>query len=333
MPGALLAQNNALFQGGSGQGYSLNRITLSQHSDLFAGGTGNGYAHARISIPVHNAIFLGGNGRGDSWSYLEGKLNHAIFAGGIEDGASSVRISLPTNSQIFAGGSADGYAALPFAQPTHNSIFAGGQDDGYAQFRITGLPAALDPIFAIELLSFDAWPEEDQVALAWVTASEINHDYFEVERSLDARLAESLAQVQGLGGPQQVQAYDLIDPAPYFGTSFYRLKAVDKNGTVEYSSWVEVYVKPQADWQIAAFPNPTADQLFVRLEGLEAGAYTLRLFDLMGRDMGISEQWQADTGAYETGFSLAALPAGIYVLSLRAEQGGKSQAIRVKVMR
>ena len=232
-----------------------------------------------------------------------------------------------------AGGMGQGYIAKPFAQKSNNSIFGGGNEDGYSHVRIEGLPASLNPIFPIELLSFNAWPEGEYVQIEWVTASEVNHDYFQVERSKDLVLAESIGIVQGKGGPQEVSAYELRDLEPFLGSSFYRLQSVDKNGEFEFSNWVEVYVERAETMLVSLYPNPTRDQLNISIVQIPDGAYGWAVFDLMGRPMGIEEKFEIAGGEFRGSLSLGELPSAIYVLRLLDKASGKSHAFRIKVMR
>ncbi len=87
----------------------------------------------------------------------------------------------------------------------------------------------------IELLSFTAHPLNDHgVELNWVTASEIDNDYFLLERSRDGQEFELLAQILGAGNSSSMLSYAHIDPRPLPELSYYRLKQVDHNGQHEY---------------------------------------------------------------------------------------------------
>ena len=64
----------------------------------------------------------------------------------------------------------------------------------------------------VELLSFTAMPEENnRVRCDWVTASEINNDFFTVERSKDGVTFEALGIVDGSGTTSAVSEYYFYD--------------------------------------------------------------------------------------------------------------------------
>ena len=107
----------------------------------------------------------------------------------------------------------------------------------------------------IELLSFTAANESNKYVLAsWVTASEINNDHFEIERSKDGINFELVGKVAGAGNSNQILNYSLNDETPYMGLSYYRLKQVDFNGNYTYSEMAEVQFNSKQS--VSIYPNP-----------------------------------------------------------------------------
>lgn len=92
----------------------------------------------------------------------------------------------------------------------------------------------------VELLSFDAKPNGSIVDITWTTASELNNDYFLVEKSRDGISFDEVVQVQGAGNSSTLLLYQEKDYEPYNGISYYRLKQVDFNGEYAYSNLVAV---------------------------------------------------------------------------------------------
>ncbi|MVM41651.1 hypothetical protein GO730_34910 [Spirosoma sp. HMF3257] len=80
----------------------------------------------------------------------------------------------------------------------------------------------------VQLLSFQGKPIGNQVALLWETAWEQNSDYFEVQRSRDAKEFVSIGRVAALDESKSRHSYSLLDQNPVAGTGYYRLKQVDK---------------------------------------------------------------------------------------------------------
>jgi hypothetical protein len=96
------------------------------------------------------------------------------------------------------------------------------------------------PIKPIELISFAAFPHSEGVQLEWITASELNNDYFTIERSQSGEGFEPVNTVRGAGTKSNQSKYSLLDSNPLAGTSYYRLKQTDFDGKSTYSDLVEV---------------------------------------------------------------------------------------------
>jgi hypothetical protein len=95
---------------------------------------------------------------------------------------------------------------------------------------------------SVELLSFTAEVVSQGVALNWTTASEINNDYFTIERSADAVHFEDLLKVNGAGNSTRhcITAHSINKPLQ--GISYYRLKQTDFDGTSSWSDAVSVFI-------------------------------------------------------------------------------------------
>jgi hypothetical protein len=107
----------------------------------------------------------------------------------------------------------------------------------------------------IVLTSFSAHAGEDRsVEVMWSTASEINNDYFTVERSRTGSEFEPFMKVTGAGTTHEENSYSVTDTNPYGGVSYYRLRQTDFDGKSSHSKIVSVSM-PENDWSI--YPNPS----------------------------------------------------------------------------
>ncbi len=107
----------------------------------------------------------------------------------------------------------------------------------------------------VELISFSAEPENQQVKFSWITANELNNDYFTVERSLNGNDFLPLVQVKGAGNSQVQLQYEQWDQRPPAGQLYYRLKQTDFDGSLHYSK-VVVLNNTVAHGPIELYPNP-----------------------------------------------------------------------------
>jgi hypothetical protein len=92
-----------------------------------------------------------------------------------------------------------------------------------------------DPM-PVELLYFNLAQFEDVVIIEWATASEINNDFFTIERSIDGINWDVIKNVKGYGNSNQFISYETKDEYPLEGVSYYRLKQTDFDGKFEYYS-------------------------------------------------------------------------------------------------
>lgn len=120
----------------------------------------------------------------------------------------------------------------------------------------------------VQLLYFKAsWlnGSNEVVSLNWETESETNNSHFEIERSVDGVYFEYVKSVNGQGNSNTRSQYVTLDEEPYTrGTSYYRLKQVDNDGSFQYSN-IEVLNVTEGLNMINLFPNPATIDLTVLL--------------------------------------------------------------------
>jgi hypothetical protein len=119
----------------------------------------------------------------------------------------------------------------------------------------------------IELLNFTATNVINNfVKLDWKTSMEENNDHFEVERSTDAAHYESILKMKAVGNSSTPQSYSARDNSPVKGINYYRLKQVDSDGRISYSSVQKV--KFGTDVAPLIYPNPV-NTVFTAVSGKE----------------------------------------------------------------
>ncbi|MCB9449156.1 MAG: T9SS type A sorting domain-containing protein [Flavobacteriales bacterium] len=173
---------------------------------------------------------------------------------------------------------------------------------------IVGLP--------VELLSFDAEPEKDKVLLNWSTASEINNDYFTVERSADANHFDKVFTTPGAGNSQHMIFYKGEDPEPYPGMNYYRLKQTDYSGESSYSHMVGVYYgNPNLSELLRIYPNPATQVLKYIVSSPDGGTLYVDIVDITGKKV-ISQQQVMDKGIQQFQIDVSKLSKGSYQFRL-----------------
>lgn len=117
-------------------------------------------------------------------------------------------------------------------------------------------------VLPIKLISFNAALVQKNIELIWITETEINNDYFTIERSTDLEQWELVKKVNGAGNSNTTISYVAVDQNPFFGISYYRLKQTDFNGVFTYSKAVIIDNKELDD--ILVYPNPIKDALTIK---------------------------------------------------------------------
>ncbi|MBK9639332.1 MAG: T9SS type A sorting domain-containing protein [Bacteroidetes bacterium] len=104
----------------------------------------------------------------------------------------------------------------------------------------------------VELVNFDAKLVEKRVKLSWTTASEINNDFFTVERAdKDVTKFDFIAKVNSYMHNSTVMLnYETWDESPLQGLQYYRLKQTDMDGEFTYSDLKPVYVGSVKSFEI-----------------------------------------------------------------------------------
>lgn len=133
-------------------------------------------------------------------------------------------------------------------------------------------------ILPITLLSFEAQQENDEVRIRWRTATEINTDYFVIERSADGYNWEQVVRRTAAGNSHAELQYEEFDENPLNDVSYYRLKQTDFDGNYTYSNIVAVNIEGKP---VELFPNPVSGILSVRGENVGK----IRVLNLLGQDV------------------------------------------------
>jgi hypothetical protein len=164
-------------------------------------------------------------------------------------------------------------------------------------------------ILPVELTAFNAKQAGNATQLEWQTASETNCDYFIVERSTDGETFSEITRVNGHGTTSQYNDYVAYDYAPQEGVNYYRLKQVDYNGSVNYSTIVPLVFRLQAI-DLQAFVT-AADVLQVNASGLADGNAILEVTDLFGKTVEY-KQLSVSEGRLQQQLSLEGLAGAVY---------------------
>lgn len=166
----------------------------------------------------------------------------------------------------------------------------------------------------VKFRSFTAQKQPHAVLLNWTTAQEQNSRYFVVERSPRGIVYDSIAQVTAAGTSSSATSYVFTDMVPLPGTSFYRLKQLDKDSRFMYSAVVKVVMDDNARFTVIQNPVQNTLQLEVQLPA--AQQMTFKVSDISGRVL-LSKEQKGSKGISMYSLSVNHLAKGTYVISMK----------------
>jgi hypothetical protein len=170
----------------------------------------------------------------------------------------------------------------------------------------------------IQLLEFTAKYTGEEVNLKWETASEINNDYFSIERSNDGVNFETVATIKGANNSTINKEYSFTDETPLFGTSYYRLKQTDFDGKSETFKTVAVTKmgKLNQSESMVVYSNHFDESLTAKVQLTERGSVEIQVISINGGNI-ISQNFQAEEGMNLLELNAnGILKAGVYIIRL-----------------
>ena len=155
----------------------------------------------------------------------------------------------------------------------------------YGPFTLAS--TTLENPLPVELLSLEADYRNEIVEVQWVTASEINSDYFLVQRSANGKDFEIIGNVKAAGNSTSHRNYIFTDKNPLPGITYYRLNQIDFDGSMNITN--SVAVKAPLIWNSLLinnlFANYNTQTIYLNLVSSETGGATIEFFDMTGRSI------------------------------------------------
>jgi hypothetical protein len=198
---------------------------------------------------------------------------------------------------------------------TSGNIKTSGVVSAFSPFTLASkMGGGVNPL-PIELIEFTATLRESYVELYWKTATQLNNDYFIVEKSIDGNNWRQIVMIKGAGTTYIPMEYLEIDPHPVPGINYYRLKQVDFDGRYSYSHIVAVDYKKLASIEPLIYPNPVnrGEILNVQFPGWYTEALVV-LRDMQGKEVFSKVIVFEDNNLLYAIPIDSALPAGIYLV-------------------
>ncbi len=213
-----------------------------------------------------------------------------------------------------------------------------------ATYTIEILEEGTDCVLAVEsgigdctklpvgLLEFNGEVQVEGNYLQWITASELNNDYFDLYYSTNGVDFEQIASIDGSGTSSEAHLYGFLHRSPANGTVYYYLTQTNFDGTsTRISQTISLHrgEKVATDFElIEVLPIPASDFVDVHFSTPTEGKLEVVVYDVVGRKIH-SSNYAARLGFNTLELNVQYLPAGVYVLSLDLD--GVRRNVRIVV--
>ncbi|MDB9984048.1 hypothetical protein OAE00_00840 [bacterium] len=152
---------------------------------------------------------------------------------------------------------------------TAGTIVSSGTVNAFSPFTLASTTSN-NPL-PVSLVSFEAIPDQqnNEVHLTWKTSSELNNDFFTIEKTIDLETYQEVAIVTGIGTTNDYNSYSTKDLNPSSGLSYYRLKQTDYNGDFKYYDLKKIefeYDNLLSNNEIVVYSNPNlGDMVYLQI--------------------------------------------------------------------
>lgn len=215
------------------------------------------------------------------------------------------RDALADDFSLLSGSPAIGHADPGIAPPADFNLFVRDEDPDAGALESQML-------LPVDLVSFTARRYEKlKVQLNWTTMSELDNDYFSVERSADGTIWREIGQEAARGNMGGIASYAFLDPNPLTGHNYYRLRQVDLNGMSSLSG-IRMINFVEAE-RLLLYPNPASSWFEVVSDVRETD---VSLFNAIGQE--VTDKTTLSFSDDRIRVGVDRLPAGGYYLKVGA---------------
>jgi hypothetical protein len=192
------------------------------------------------------------------------------------------------------------------------------------RFRIVFQKLAPVPVI---ITSIEANRNTDQsIGIKWKVENEINIQFYTVERSADGRNFTGIINTMATGNNGGNSSYSSNDQDPLSADNFYRIKALGRDGGIQYSAIVKLS-NVKAVPVIMVYPNPVVNRILqVQFSNQPMGNYYIQLINELGQTV-YSNNIQIDNSNVVRSMQLdAGIAAGTYRMIIVSASGNKLSA-------
>lgn len=160
----------------------------------------------------------------------------------------------------------------------------------------------------IDLIHFSTLCDGSTTKIEWETSSELNNDFFTLEKTVDGIHFEPVTQIQGAGNSTLMHYYSYED---HFSSEemYYRLTQTDYDGNTTKSELIASKKCFQNDPHITIYPNPSSGKVMFEYLNKNNDFISAKIVDMLGNNIENSNQ-------AKDFFDLSDMAEGVYFLQL-----------------
>ncbi len=178
-----------------------------------------------------------------------------------------------------------------------------------------------DAVVPVELTSFTASVNGNNVYLFWETVTEINNFGFEIERKAQNSSWQKIGFVPGNGTSNSPKHYNFIDQnISSVGMYYYRLKQYDTDGTFDYSEIIAAEIVSPTKFSLKQnFPNPFNPSTTISFSLPIKSNVKINVYNQIGQLVEQVLNSVFDAGNHKIIFNAKNLSSGVYFYEIQTD--------------
>jgi len=262
--------------------------------------------------------------RHDSGTIVEWRYDGATITGASVSGAAAnlhwIVAHQTGNEVVFRCGA-------PLIEGTLEGFHIQGTDAGAGSWFCGNSSGTIEGPLPVELTTFEAFAGDGQVTLRWRTESELDNNHFVLyKRKAGEEIFRKLTEIPGHGTTTEPHDYEFVDRFVQNNITYeYRISDVDITGreTIHeqiISATPSRTIAPLDFALYPNYPNPFNPTTTIRYDVKETGLVSLKVFDLLGREVATLVHGEIPAGSYSIEWDAGDLPSGLYLCRMEAER-------------
>ena len=152
----------------------------------------------------------------------------------------------------------------------------------FSPFTFGSTSGTTNPL-PVKFNNLKAVEKNQSIQVEWSVLTEINIHHYEIERSTSGQQFVTAGQLAATGNNGDKVNYSWMDLNSVSGMIYYRIKAVDFDGKILYSTIIRISLNRNSN-SLSIYPNPVVDKRVTYETGnMAPGNYKLSVIDMTGR--------------------------------------------------